>query len=115
MKNSDLAFCGLDCHQCPTYLATQADDDEARKKTAAFYNKAFGFDVSHQDINCDGCKASGGRLFEYCSKCSIKKCAQARSFSNCSECDEAPCADLSKFHEFSPVAKSAFEALRKDQ
>ena len=27
-----IAFCGLCCMECPTYLATKKDDDDARKK-----------------------------------------------------------------------------------
>jgi hypothetical protein len=37
------AYCGLICTNCPTYLATQADDDDAREKTVALYEKQFGF------------------------------------------------------------------------
>lgn len=31
-----IAYCGLVCSNCPTFLATQNDDEEARKKTAMY-------------------------------------------------------------------------------
>ena len=39
-----IAYCGLVCSSCPTFLATQNDDDVARARTAAFYSEKFGFD-----------------------------------------------------------------------
>ena len=32
-----IAYCGLVCSNCPTFLATKNDDDAAREKTAAAY------------------------------------------------------------------------------
>jgi hypothetical protein len=29
-----IAFCGLVCSDCPTYIATQTNDDEKRAKVA---------------------------------------------------------------------------------
>ena len=45
-----IAYCGLVCSSCPTFLATQNDDDAAREKTAAFYSKKFGFNLKPEDI-----------------------------------------------------------------
>jgi hypothetical protein len=106
-----IAYCGLVCTNCPTYLATQADDDEARRKTAEFYEKKFGFKLSPEQINCDGCLSEGDRLIGYCQTCDIRKCAQAKAVSHCAGCEEQPCDKLKKFHQFSPDAKAAFEAL----
>ncbi len=32
-----IAYCGLVCSDCPTFLATRNDDDAAREKTADLY------------------------------------------------------------------------------
>ena len=108
-----IAYCGLVCSDCPTYLATQKDDDVAREKTAAFLFEKYGLKLKPEEINCDGCLSSGARLIGYCNICEIRKCAIAKSIENCSVCDDQPCDNLNKFHEFSAEAKAAFEALVK--
>ena len=106
-----IAYCGLVCSKCPTFLATQSDDDVARKKTASFLSEKYGLNFRTEEINCDGCLSSGARLIGYCNTCEVRKCGIEKSIENCSTCDEAPCDKLNKFHEFSPDAKASFEAL----
>ena len=65
-----IAYCGLVCSDCPTYLATQTNDDLARERTASYYSKQFGFDIKPAEINCDGCK-SDGILIAYCLACDL--------------------------------------------
>jgi hypothetical protein len=105
---------GLVCSNCPTYLATKNDDDDARAKTAAFYAEKFGFDLKPEDINCEGCLTVGGRLIGYCRTCGIRKCCSDRGLENCALCDEQSCEKLIKFHEFSSDAKASFDALKKE-
>jgi hypothetical protein len=109
-----IAYCGLVCSRCPTFLATQKDDDAARAKTAAFYAQKFGFTLKPEEINCDGCLSEGGKLIGYCQSCEIRKCCRAKALDNCARCAEQPCEKLVKFHEFSPDAKASFEALVKE-
>lgn len=40
-----IAYCGLVCSDCPTYLATQNDDDIAREKTAKYYSDKYGLSL----------------------------------------------------------------------
>ena len=106
-----IAYCGLVCSDCPTFLATQNDDDIAREKTAAFYSEKFGLNFKPEEINCDGCLSVGGKLIGYCHACEIRKCALERAVENCAACAEQSCEKLAKFHEFSPDAKRSFDAL----
>jgi hypothetical protein len=106
-----IAYCGLVCSSCPTFLATQNDDDIAREKTAALYSEKFGLNFTPKEINCDGCLSTGGKLIGYCQACKIRKCAIEKSVENCAVCDEQPCEELIKFHKFSPDAKTSFDAL----
>ncbi len=108
-----IAYCGLVCTSCPQFIATQNDDDIARKKAAEFMSKEYGLNIKPEEINCDGCLSSSGRLLAYCSTCEVRKCAIAKSVENCSTCDDLPCEKLNEFHEFSPYAKACFEALVK--
>jgi len=106
-----IAYCGLLCTDCPTFIATQNDDDEARAETAAFYRKTYGFDFKPEEINCDGCLSNKGRLIGYCKTCEIRKCCVKKGIENCSLCGDQPCENLIKFHEFSPCAKECYEHL----
>ena len=106
-----IAYCGLVCSSCPTFLATQNDDDIAREKTAALYSEKFRLNFKPEEINCYGCLSAAGKLIGYCQSCEIRKCARAKSIGNCAACEEQPCEKLIKFHEFSPDAKISFDAL----
>jgi hypothetical protein len=110
-----IAYCGLDCSRCPTYRATQNDDDIARAKTAALYAEKFGLVFQPEEINCDGCRTSAGRQLGYCRVCEIRGCCLAKGLEHCVVCDQQPCDKLIKFHEFSPEAKASFEALKTRQ
>lgn len=109
-----IAYCGLVCSSCPSFLATKNDDDVARAKTAAFLAEKFGLNLKPEDINCDGCLTVGGRLLDYCQTCEIKQCCSVKGLENCARCDEQQCEKLIKFHEFSPEAKACFYALKKE-
>ena len=107
-----IAYCGLVCTNCPQYIATQ-NDDIAGEKTAKRIAEKFGLYYKPEEINCDGCLSSGGRLIGFCNTCEVRKCGIEKSVENCSVCAEQPCDKLTKFHEFSPDAKASFEALVK--
>jgi hypothetical protein len=110
-----IGCCGLVCYRCPTFLATQNDDNDARAETAAFYSKKFGFSLKAEDINCDGCQSGSGRLIGYCSVCNVRKCCVAKGLENCMVCNEQPCDHLKKFHSSSQDARESFQVLMKEQ
>jgi len=105
------ACCGLECTSCPTYLATQNDDNAARAETAMLYFKKFKFNLKPEDINCDGCLTTGGRMIAFCQSCEIRKCCREKGLINCAACKDQPCDTLIKLHEFSPDAKASYEKL----
>ena len=106
-----IAYCGLVCTSCPQYIATQNDDDIAREEIAKKLAEKFGLNFRPDEINCDGCLSSEGRLIGYCNTCEVRKCGMSKSVDNCAVCADQPCDNLNKFHEFSPDAKAAFDAL----
>jgi hypothetical protein len=108
-----IAYCGLTCTQCPSFLATLHDDDQARQKTAEYYAKRFGLTLKKEDINCDGCLTETGRLLGYCASCAIRKCCLERALENCAMCPDLPCGRLIEFHRLSPEAKAGFERVSK--
>lgn len=109
-----IAYCGLVCSSCPTFLATKNDDHVAREKTAAMYAEEYGFNLKPEEINCDGCLSVGGRLIDFCQTCGIRQCCSERGLENCALCDKQPCEKLISFHEFSPYAKDCFDALKRE-
>lgn len=108
-----VAYCGIFCDECPTYLATQADDDELRKKVASEWTKAFGFTLEAESINCDGCLASeGARLFGHCQNCAARICGLDRGVKNCGACDDyQSCDKIKKIHEQFTFGKSALDMI----
>lgn len=108
-----IACCGLVCSNCPAYIATMNDDDEARAETAAYFSKRFGFKLKPEDINCEGCTSSGNRVIGYCHACHIRKCCSAKGLTNCSFCSKLPCEHLEKIHAVSAEARKNFQDLLK--
>ncbi|MCG8683477.1 MAG: DUF3795 domain-containing protein [Desulfobacterales bacterium] len=111
-----IAFCGLSCTDCPTFLATQANDDEARKKTADMMEKKYGLVFKPEEINCDGCLSKSGVLIGYCSTCKVRACGMEKGVENCTACKAHPnCDHLAEFHSFSPDAKAMFDRCLKER
>jgi len=109
-----IAFCGINCSKCPTYVATQNDDNAERKDVAEKWSKEFNVSIKPEDINCDGCLATTERIFNYCRVCNIKKCGTEKKVKNCAYCDDYACEKLSKFHErATPVVKQTLDEIKK--
>jgi hypothetical protein len=107
------AFCGIVCSECPVFLATQADDDRARKEVAELWSKRFGFDMKPEDANCDGCQAKDGRLFSHCRTCEIRRCGNEKQLGTCASCPDYACRKLQDFHALVPYAKKALDRLKR--
>jgi hypothetical protein len=121
-----VAFCGIICSDCPAYLATQADDRDALEQVLTHWRKAF--DAPHitvEDIICDGCLTSDGRLNGYCQHCKIRPCAVERGVTNCAHCDEyacdqlehllAICDKLEGFFGFTSQARATLDNIRAEK
>lgn len=82
------APCGLDCFNCPAYLARE--NDELR----AGISKRLG--VPAEQASCDGCRNHGGRIpfLGMTEPCNVYKCILAKGIQLCSECTEFPCDHL---------------------
>jgi hypothetical protein len=102
-----IAVCGLDCYECGAFLATQENDDQERAKVAQDWSKRFKVEVNPKDINCDGCQSEGGRLFNYCEVCEIRKCGKEKGLKNCGYCGEYPC------HKFNFIFSNASDAKKR--
>ena len=108
-----IAYCGLICTDCNAYIATQNDDNEMRKETAATWSKEYNADIKPEDINCDGCITTNGRHVGHCFVCTIRKCGQEKGVTNCAYCEEYVCEELGKYFAMAPVMKTNLEEIRK--
>jgi len=108
-----ISMCGLVCSECGAYIATQANDDERRKKVAEEWAKAYHVDIKPEDINCDGCTSGSERVFNYPRVCEIRACGLRHNVNNCAHCPDYGCEKLSKFFEIAPQAKKTLEEIRR--
>jgi hypothetical protein len=108
-----IVFCGLDCVQCPAYIATQSGDPAALEKTAAMWREQFNSpDITAASIVCDGCAAQG-RLSGYGATCQIRACALERGLETCAPCvDYDGCDKLGAFHVHAPEAKATLDGIQ---
>ena len=110
-----IAFCGLDCAECPAFIATQKNDNNERKKVAELWNKEYKTNLKSEDVNCAGCITESGPIFNYCNVCEIRKCGKARRVQNCAYCNDYSCELLNKFLAQVPKAKANLKEVRKKQ
>jgi len=94
--NKELAYCGLDCTECPAYIAKRTQDDELRRRTSLEWG-SDDFAVNAEDINCDGCKATDGERWRWCSQCEVRACAVSRNVATCASCSDYGCDKLTDF------------------
>jgi hypothetical protein len=107
-----IAYCGLDCAECPGYKATVANDDDLRRKTAEQWSKEFSAPIKPEDINCLGCTPKDGPKIGHCSVCEMRACGVSKGVSTCAACTEYPCAKLEKFFAMVPTARATLDGLR---
>ncbi len=111
--NNIIAFCGINCSECPAFIATQKNDENERKKVAELWNKEFKANLEPKDINCLGCLTDTEQVFNYCKICEIRKCGKGKKVENCAHCVDYPCELLNKFLAQVPKAKNNLEEVRK--
>lgn len=108
-----IAVCGLRCHECPAYLAHVGDDDEKRADTAELWSRIYRAKIRPEQVDCEGCLAVGGVLFQHCSVCEIRKCGLARGVANCAGCVDYACDKLVEFFRMVPDAQAQLHAIRE--
>ncbi len=116
---STIAYCGLDCTQCPTFIATKTSDRALQEKTAREWSVQFAQytgrnDLKAEEMVCDGCIAADDRVFLGCRVCSMRNCAREHKFTTCAECERfESCEQLNGFFTQAQDAKERLIKLRK--
>lgn len=108
-----IACCGMDCAGCDARIATLADDDALRAKTAADWKTRYNIpDIAISMINCTGCREAGVKI-SHCLECEIRDCVSAKGYQTCADCDQLEsCQIVSTVHQFVPDALGNLKSLR---
>ena len=105
-----IAYCGLDCSECPAYIATQKDDfDELKKIANELSSESMVF--KPEELYCDGCN-SEGRIFKWCKECPIRICCSDKGYENCAYCGDYICDNLKMTFDKASSAKETLDKIR---
>jgi hypothetical protein len=107
-----IGCCGLNCATCDARIATLANDDVLRAKTAEKWSVQFNApSIPIEAINCTGCMEPGVKL-SHCAECQIRNCTIAKGFQTCAPCDLLDTCDLLKqIHQYDPSAMGNLKSL----
>jgi hypothetical protein len=108
------APCGLNCGECPAYIATSANDARALASVAEEWSRAFNFELALEEVICDGCTTESKRKYAYIKTCGVRPCALARKVPTCAHCDEYGCDTLIEFFDNVPRTRELLEAIRAE-
>ena len=112
-----VAYCGLACETCPIHLATLEKNNSVKTKMrieiAEQLARIYKTTPKPEIItDCDGCKATDGRLFTGCIDCEIRKCAMRKKVVNCAYCNDYACEKLKRHFAIDPGAQARLEEIR---
>lgn len=107
-----IAYCGIDCSKCDSYLATRSGSDEELARVAEKLSKRYRAEVKPEYVICDGCK-TGKRHSYYCTNsCKMRSCCVEKGYDFCFECADFPCKELQFELDHNPEAKGNLEKRR---
>lgn len=96
-----IGYCGIQCHGCDVYKATQMDPGEEKtmlqQAVSKNWTEKFSFNFQVENMICKGCQSD--ELCGYCSQCNIRSCAREKGGQLCNECAEFPCEKLTQFRQ----------------
>ena len=89
------APCGLDCFNCPIYLAN--DDENVRMKLAERLK------MPSEKVTCRGCRQENGTIpfLNMTEPCNVFRCIDKKGLHFCSDCSDFPCDHL---HPYADMA-----------
>jgi hypothetical protein len=118
ITDSIIAYCGLVCTDCPAYVATRADDQEALERVAAQWREEYDSpEITVESVVCGGCVTDDERKCGHWYECEIRACGVARGLGgpppvNCAHCDDYACEKLEGFFGFVPDARDVLDGVR---
>jgi len=87
-----LAYCGINCNECPAYKGTVMTDIDLLEKVAG---SSWSGPPGASDWVCLGCPpADQGFLAKDCAACKIRACAIAKGAQTCAACGDFESCEL---------------------
>ena len=79
------APCGLDCFNCPVYLAK--DNEKLRAALSKNMN------IPYEQVSCLGCRNENGtiKFLNMTEPCNVYKCITRKGLNFCCDCSDFPC------------------------
>ena len=108
-----ISICGNICSDCAAFKATKEDNELKRKETAEAWSKMYSSKINPEDINCEGCVTAGGKKFNYCGACEIRKCGMEKDIKNCAYCEEYVCDKLEEFFKMVPKNREILDRIKE--
>jgi hypothetical protein len=91
-----ISYCGLLCNECPVFITTAANNEQAKEKLAKeFSGERMQF--TKEDMNCYGCFNEDTKNSKMCGGCEIRICAAGKEVENCGYCIEYPCSHIDTY------------------
>ena len=89
-----IAYCGLNCDECPSFMGTITGDERQLVKMSEEYGSEK---TNPIDFVCLGCKYNDIKLIATdCALCAIRSCARMKDKDFCATCDEFETCDYMK-------------------
>ncbi|WP_092208375.1 DUF3795 domain-containing protein [Desulfoluna spongiiphila] len=107
-----IAYCGIDCSKCKSYIATQSGKRGELEKVARNLAQIYHAEVKPEYVVCDGCKADKRHSYFCSNRCNMRPCCMDRNYTSCIECSDFPCAELELEIRNKPEAWENLEKMR---
>ncbi len=104
-----IAYCGIDCSKCKSYIATQSGKSEELEIVAKKLQKVYRAQVKPEYVICDGCKANKRHSFYCTNTCKMRKGCIDKNSNSCIECSDFPCRELEFELTNNPEARENLE------
>ncbi len=108
-----IAYCGIDCEKCDSYIATQSEKKEELMKVANKLAIRYSAEVKPEYVICDGCRADGRRSYFCKNICKMRTCCIEKNYYSCIECDELPCEELQDELDKNPEALTNLKKMKR--
>ena len=109
-----ISYCGLLCNECPVYIATAENNEEAQERIATeFSGERMQF--TKEEMNCYGRSHEETKNSKMCSGCEIRICAESKEVKNCAYCKDFTCDKINQFIEKNPDLKRNLEESKKEK
>ncbi len=91
-----MGYCGLNCKECKTYIATVNNDNALRESEAKEWTRVFNREFTKDMMNCTGCEGDGEKVW-LCKECKVRECAISKGVSVCKDCKDYPCETIKAY------------------